>query len=362
MLALLLASCLQAPTVELIEFGASWCLPCRQQAPIVKRLEQTGVKVRHVDIDTDKATALRWRVDSVPTVIVLHGGQESRRFVGLQTFETLLSAVKPKAPAKPKSVPALAVPVEKIRRPRVPNISDYLMVWLKPYPVIGFDLPPALPFTPPSILPQPTPAAVSTALDVEELALSRHVRIRVDFENSRQWGSGVLVSGPTFSGVITNKHVVGNGGKITIDDGTEYFSGVECSEHWPRRMRVPDDLALIKFSKPVVLSAPICPKGYEPVAPLYVVGSPSGKEPRVRQTKLIKRWRSQNGAVNMTLTCNSLEGESGGGVYDSKGMLVGIIWGAEANAERACLAVDLTRTKWVSDTMRSQTQVATNAQ
>jgi len=74
----------------LLVFGASWCGPCRQMAPDVERLEESGlVRVQHVDIDADTETARRWRVEVVPTCVLVVGGSEAGRLVGATSYAEL---------------------------------------------------------------------------------------------------------------------------------------------------------------------------------------------------------------------------------------------------------------------------------
>ncbi len=83
--------------VALVDFGATWCPPCRMQEPIVEKLAGRfagRAVVAKLDIDTGQETAARFGVQSVPTLIVFKGGDEVQRFVGLQTEEKLAGALE----------------------------------------------------------------------------------------------------------------------------------------------------------------------------------------------------------------------------------------------------------------------------
>lgn len=61
-----------------VDFGASWCPPCRAIAPIVDALavEYAGrVKVATVDIDEEPELAERFGIQSVPTLAVFRGSE-----------------------------------------------------------------------------------------------------------------------------------------------------------------------------------------------------------------------------------------------------------------------------------------------
>jgi thioredoxin 1 len=68
----------------LIDFWATWCAPCRMVAPTMEKLarEQTALKVVKVDVDANPGLASRYRAMSIPTMIVIKGGQEVDRWVG----------------------------------------------------------------------------------------------------------------------------------------------------------------------------------------------------------------------------------------------------------------------------------------
>lgn len=77
---------LRSPIPVLVDLWAPWCPPCRQLAPTIEKLAvayQGRVKVGKLDIDHAQELAGRLGVSSIPTVIVLHGGREVERIVGL---------------------------------------------------------------------------------------------------------------------------------------------------------------------------------------------------------------------------------------------------------------------------------------
>ncbi len=83
----------------LVDFWAEWCAPCRMLAPTIDELaeEYKGkVKVGKMDTDANHATAVKYNISSIPTIILFHKGQISKRFVGLMAkreFKTALDAV-----------------------------------------------------------------------------------------------------------------------------------------------------------------------------------------------------------------------------------------------------------------------------
>lgn len=67
----------------LVDFWATWCGPCRRQAPIVEELAEEGFAVGKVDVDAQPGLAQQFQIMSIPTMIIFKGGREVKRLVGL---------------------------------------------------------------------------------------------------------------------------------------------------------------------------------------------------------------------------------------------------------------------------------------
>jgi thioredoxin 2 len=69
----------------LVDFYADWCGPCKMMAPIlddIARERQGQVLVGKLDTDRNQATATRFGIRSIPTLIVFRGGKEAAREIG----------------------------------------------------------------------------------------------------------------------------------------------------------------------------------------------------------------------------------------------------------------------------------------
>ena len=93
------ASVLKAEVPVLVEFGATWCGPCRALEPMLTKLaaKHAGSKVVTVDVDDSPGLATQYGVRGVPTVIVFAKGKEVARQVGLAAesrFASMMDAAK----------------------------------------------------------------------------------------------------------------------------------------------------------------------------------------------------------------------------------------------------------------------------
>jgi thioredoxin 1 len=68
----------------LIDFWAEWCGPCKMIGPVIEAIgeERTDVVVGKVDVDTNPELSLKYKIRSIPTVIVLKNGEVVEKKVG----------------------------------------------------------------------------------------------------------------------------------------------------------------------------------------------------------------------------------------------------------------------------------------
>jgi thioredoxin 1 len=77
----------------LVDFWAAWCMPCKLMVPVLNEVaEATDGKViiAKVNVDEQKATAAKFGIRSIPTMILFRNGQEVKRIVGVKTRDYLM--------------------------------------------------------------------------------------------------------------------------------------------------------------------------------------------------------------------------------------------------------------------------------
>ena len=82
--------------VTLVDFFAPWCGPCKRQAPILDEVAAAVAgQARIVKVNTEDLGGLaqKFRVESIPTLIVFKDGQVAERFNGLQQANILKNAL-----------------------------------------------------------------------------------------------------------------------------------------------------------------------------------------------------------------------------------------------------------------------------
>ena len=88
---------LQTKETVLIDFWASWCVPCQMLSPTVDEIAEegrTGLKVCKVNIDEQPALADRFGVMSIPTLVVLKNGEAVASSVGVRPKSAILQLLE----------------------------------------------------------------------------------------------------------------------------------------------------------------------------------------------------------------------------------------------------------------------------
>lgn len=87
----------RSPLPVLVDMWAPWCGPCRMVSPIVEELaaQLSGrMRVAKLNVDQNPETSGRFRIQSIPALLIFKGGREVERLVGAQPKSEILRHVE----------------------------------------------------------------------------------------------------------------------------------------------------------------------------------------------------------------------------------------------------------------------------
>jgi thiol-disulfide isomerase/thioredoxin len=349
MLILLLSMLIETPSaddpeVQLLDFTASYCAPCRQMVPILNRMESNGFPIRRIDITQEPDLSRQFQVEGVPTLVIMVKGKEVRRFVGLTAEAELREAMNKAArelseqrgtavldagPA-PMSEQADQQPDRKTAaRPKTGGGSSTLRDFFR-----GMFGDSGESSEQPLFRGQSPKSGRLTGLELAEAAT---VRIKVEGTAKRDGkevtvsdiGTGTIIASEPGSAVILTCAHFFLGLKVsdTITTVEVFRDGVP--EKFPATVIGGDhklDLAILNIQSPeklpvvsVTETAPILQQDQI----LNSFGCDGGKVPSKKTVMLIEENRYQ-GPGNLVCSTDPASGRSGGGLFDADGRLVGI--------------------------------------
>lgn len=90
------AEVIQSNVPVLVDFSATWCGPCQKLAPLIDELAadyEGKAKVVKIDVDNSQDIATKYGVMSVPTIVLLNGGEIVNKWIGFTPKQTLAEAL-----------------------------------------------------------------------------------------------------------------------------------------------------------------------------------------------------------------------------------------------------------------------------
>ncbi|MFC1476493.1 thioredoxin [Fibrobacterota bacterium] len=80
----------------LVDFWAPWCGPCRMVGPVIDKISEEidgEAKVYKLNVDENPATASRFGITGIPTVIVFRNGKVETQLMGVQQIQVYKNAL-----------------------------------------------------------------------------------------------------------------------------------------------------------------------------------------------------------------------------------------------------------------------------
>ncbi|MCA9000257.1 MAG: trypsin-like peptidase domain-containing protein [Planctomycetaceae bacterium] len=361
--------CLAAnPRGVVYDFGATWCGPCQQIAPLVEKLEREGLPIHKVDIDQQKELANRFRIERIPTFVLVVDGKEVDRHTGALSEADLRKMVARIPSAKPADEGKMAISVELGQAGAwnrdVPQANSVAQVQTRedavqtpvPGKSPGQRLRDLWPFDKDKKAP-PEEAVVratdselgeteetiatltsqnTVSSDIDPMAAS--VRIRVIINGSVNLGSGTIIdSEPGTTRILTCGHIFrgfSDDAKIEVDVFEEGVSRL----HVARLIKFNEeaDLGLISISTPQALPAlrvASADRALEVGEQVAAIGCNGGDDP-TRQQLRITDVDKYNGPNNIECTGLPVQGRSGGGLFGQQGEVIGVCVAADRKGQR----------------------------
>jgi thiol-disulfide isomerase/thioredoxin len=321
----------------LLDFRADWCGPCRQMDSTIEQLLIAGYPVRRVNIDQERELANRFKVQGIPCFVMLVNGREVDRVVGVTDRARLeamfsrngvspgMSATRGQSPDLsprmrgqpfPQTEPATEAGVRLASAANPTGVNDGSIYGSRRGPAVG-----SAPF---------------------ESLVRASVRLRIEDDHGNSVGSGTIIDARSGEAlIITCGHVFRDavkGGHIWVDlFGLGAPQGV-LGKLIDYDLNAEIGLIRIETNYPVN-AARMAPSGYVVHVndAVISVGCDGGADATPRETHVTSINRYV-GSPNLQVAFQPVQGRSGGGLFTSEGLVVGVCYAADPEAGEGLFA------------------------
>ena len=82
--------------VTLVDFWASWCMPCKMMTPVINEVAESvngKASVGKLDVEKYQSIAAKYNIRNIPTMVLFRNGKEVSRFVGAKNKDFLVKQI-----------------------------------------------------------------------------------------------------------------------------------------------------------------------------------------------------------------------------------------------------------------------------
>ena len=322
----------------LLDFYADWCGPCRSMNPTVEQLAAKGYPVRRMNVDQYRDLAQRFRITSIPCFVMIVNGKEAGRVVGptsIGRLEQLCSLGRAPAP-NPNTMLAMPAPPRTAARFNPDGAPAERVAAAAPRAA-------NVPVVPVAYTTPQQPPVSDAAM------LAAAVRLRVEDPQGHSCGSGTIIDARAGGEalVLTCGHLFRDYQRLRQDRRRRFRLHARpsaCRAGWSA-YDLERDVGLVAFRpQGPVMVARVAPPGYtiRPGDAVTSVGCNNGDDPTVQHSRVNSLDRfldagEQHGGNagrphapwNLQVAGQPVIGRSGGGLFSSDGMVIGVCNAAE---------------------------------
>ena len=83
--------------LNLVDFWAPWCYPCRIQGPILEKVADKvgdGARICKMNVDENQGAPGKFGISGIPTLLLFKDGEVVKEFVGVQNEDVLVSTLE----------------------------------------------------------------------------------------------------------------------------------------------------------------------------------------------------------------------------------------------------------------------------
>ncbi|MCA9211578.1 MAG: trypsin-like peptidase domain-containing protein [Planctomycetales bacterium] len=291
--------------VELLHFSAPWCHACQESEPAVRQLERDGFPVRHFNVDDRPDLARRFRVQTVPSFILVSSGKPIARLDRGVTFEQLSAFVQQNVKTTSRTSSLASSP----RRDRAADQPAQESL-------------------------ASTRESGSGHVEPTQRALHATVRLKIEDQDGHSYGTGTIIDSHASEAlVLTCGHIFRDSqgkGRITVD----LFAPGSQKAVPGRVLRydLQSDLALVAISPDVpVTPVKVAESAIKSIRgdKVFSVGCNHGREPTIMEGRVNAIDRYVGPPANIVVSGQPVDGRSGGGLFSEDGQLIGVCQAAD---------------------------------